>query len=367
MRRIRKGKPQFVSLVPKGANRLPVMLKDDGSFQFDLLTKTAADFMKNGEVHACVYAPELRDSQGDIASAEVIKDMAYEFAQEGGAIDIRHDGKPLVKSDVFVAESFIIQKGDDRFADMKTYDGRQVDVTGGWGVVLKVNSEDLRKKYGEQGWNGVSMGGNALFEIEKSAADRVVEQLAKRLGAQTDTGDLDMTSAELEATLKKSNESLVTSFSTALKEALKPAEPAPKPAVLDAKPDTSGKPVFKGDPMKIEDVKKHQESLAAFELRKDVIWDDAASVATYQTKLAELNKSAPAPVEKSDREKELEAELASIRKSSNQGGSPAPGNDPQPQTDTSGFSKEDTDLFKLGSTMGKSVNDQRGYGAAKTG
>ena len=150
MRRIKKARIQFVSLVPKGANGIATIYKDDGSFNFGLLVKDAGSaFADKGELVAVVYAPERRDSQGDIASAEVIKEALYESARNGFDIDIRHDGKAVPRDKAFVAESFIVQKNDPRFTDMKDYSGTPVDPTGSWGVVLKIDDQELRKLYRE--------------------------------------------------------------------------------------------------------------------------------------------------------------------------------------------------------------------------
>ncbi|MCK5614265.1 terminase, partial [Candidatus Pacearchaeota archaeon] len=42
---------------------------------------------EQGEITCVVYAPDMVDSQGDSASAAVIKDFAYDFAKNGGNID----------------------------------------------------------------------------------------------------------------------------------------------------------------------------------------------------------------------------------------------------------------------------------------
>ena len=75
-RRFRKAKINFVSLVPLGANQMPTIFKEGAAgdnLEMSLLVKEAKTRIEKGELLACVYAPEIRDSQGDIASAEVIR------------------------------------------------------------------------------------------------------------------------------------------------------------------------------------------------------------------------------------------------------------------------------------------------------
>lgn len=400
MRRIKKAKIQFISLVPRGANRLPVIFKSDqgkDTFDFDLIFKASTDFLEKGELYACVYAPELRDSQGDIASASVIKDMMHDAAKNGLNVDVRHNEQALKKDDAFIAESFEIQKGDERFAGMKTYDGKAVDVTGGWGVVIKIDSEDLRKQYREGKWNGVSMSGPAVMELEKEdQAQLVLEGLLKRLNLSSDNGDLDMTPTELETAVAKGNDNLatkiVTGVAAAFTAALTSAGLIKKEAATETEAEKTARlakdekekadaskspPVFKGDSMKIEDVKAHQTALKKWHLQKDVDWSNADSVAKYETALAALaaTGTAEADAKKSAREIELEKSLASqqseldgIRKTSNQ----PTGEGTQPASNDQGgkkfvggqfegLKKEDADAAKLGSAMAAWSNSRRGY------
>jgi hypothetical protein len=290
-RRIKKAKVDFISLVPKGANLLRTMYKADEDGHFELAT-LSKDINEDGEIYAVVYSPELRDAQGDIASAEVIKEMAYDFAKTGLGIDIRHNEKPLSKDDIFVAESTIIQKGDERFAGITDYDDNPVDVTGGWGVVLKVENESLRKMYREGDWQGVSMGGSMLvvpddaepLEKEtKSRVERAVERLRSALGMSpsrssayasvTISGDLDMTSEELAAVLAESNKQLLTDLTKALK-----PEPAP-----EVTPEPKAEPVekalaFTGDPTDERAVREFEFKVQESAIKKGMDATNPASI-----------------------------------------------------------------------------------------
>jgi hypothetical protein len=294
-RRILKARITHISLVPKGANRMPVIYKEDGEdlFNFDLITK---EISEQGEVLALVYSPGLRDSQGDIADADVIKQAAYEALRDGISIDIRHDNKNLSKDAAYIAESFIVQKNDPRFEGMTTYDGEAIDPTGSWGVVLKIEDPDLRKQYREGDWNGVSMGGTAVVQSEKSSPDAQTEGLRTPSGRHdsSSNGDLNMDRAELETVLKESNEDLAKTLTTGISDAIAKAltpkkedEPVEQRTTAKAKRDPKA-PVFKGDPTNPEDVQKHQRALALYGLRKDVDWDSPDSIDEYMEKMADF-------------------------------------------------------------------------------
>lgn len=168
-RTITKAEVKFVSLVKRGANRLPVMYKaEDGGMDLEVLA-VKNDGADKGEILAVVYAKGLRDSQGDIVLKEdVIDGMMETFAKNGMALDIHHDEKKLTSDKAFVKETFKVQKGDARFAGMKDYAGNEVDVTGAWAVSIKIEDPELRAAYAKGELNGVSFGGRAKVEVEKS-------------------------------------------------------------------------------------------------------------------------------------------------------------------------------------------------------
>jgi len=294
-RRITKAVIDFISLVPRGANLMPVIYKaDDNTVELSTLFKASNSFSDDGEVTAIVYAPEKTDSQGDIASASVIKEAAHDFMRRGGGIDIRHDGVKLSRDKAYVAESFIVQKDDPRFADIKDYNGQPVDVTGAWASVLKVEDPELRRLYREGKWNGVSMGGKAAVEALKSddAAERIVAKLGELLG--TNKKEPEMTPEELKKALEANNTSLVAAitagFAAVSKElvtALKPETKVEKTAEQIAKEKSNPKPIFKGSWNDPDAVEAHQKKVALWKMRNDMDPEDPQSVADYQTKLAE--------------------------------------------------------------------------------
>ena len=306
-----------------------------------------------------MYAPETVDSQGDIASAEVIKQMAHEYVRNIGAVDVRHDTKALPREKVTVVESFIIQKGDERFAAMKDYSGRPVDATGGWGVVIKVDDPDLRRLYREGHWNGVSMFGPAIVEPITKSAESIADALAKRLAAGTtntkEADDMDI--KELEAALAKANGTLAETIVAGLVKALTPAKPDGKDG--DGNKSTVAKIEFEGDPSNLEDIAKHEAKLEAALVK----WDDPRSVAAYREKLAKRaadaagkgNEGKSAELVKAEAElAKAQAELARAQKGSNQGAG-----DSKPSQEHTGVSKEVATGFAVGSRMAKFANGDK--------
>jgi len=178
--RVLKARVKFLSLVKKGANKMPVLYKDESAslVEFKTLMK-ATDGEEAGELLCVTFAPEYRDSDLTIASAEVIKEMAYSHAESGFQLDLFHDGEALKREQAFVAESFIIQKGDPRFTDWKDRDGTPVDVTGGWGNVIKLKSPELRAAARDGALSGVSVYGPAIVALNKS--DELADHLSLRL------------------------------------------------------------------------------------------------------------------------------------------------------------------------------------------
>lgn len=247
--KILKARINFISLCPRGANRLPVIYKSDEDLvRFDPILKTN---MEKGEILAVVYAPNIVDAHGDYADSDTIREMAHEFSRYGKGIDIRHDGNALSKEQAHIAESFIIQKGDPRFTDMKDYSGDPVDVTGGWGIVIKIEDESLRKSYREGQWQGVSMAGIAITQAEKSGQ-----------------GVFDMTEDQLKAALAEANKGVVTGVVDGLKSVFKEAGVIKdKPA--DTKKPKNPAPVFKGDWAKEADVQKYLKAVKVYKLMED--------------------------------------------------------------------------------------------------
>jgi len=303
-RRIKQADITFISLCPKGKNRLPVLFKDDGAFELDTLVKDDR-LEEEGVITAVVWAPEVVDTEGDFASSQAIKEMAYSFARNGHALDIRHNLKPVAKEDAFVAESFIIKKNDPDFANQKDRDGKPVDVTGGWAVVIKLDKEELKADYRAGKWNGVSMYGNAQVELVNKGepnVDSILDALAERLTGQTQTTDMEL--KDIQAAITAGNEALSKSLVEALTPLLKKSDDKKS----DDKKSDDDEPKFTGDPLKKEDVAAHLKVVKAWRLAKSVDFTDPKALENY---LATFGKSDD---DKKEDDKEESEEVKSLRK-----------------------------------------------------
>lgn len=152
---------EWISLVKKGANKRPVIFKsgdkDPAAPELRTIPIQKIDEEKR-MIFGIVYAPDDVDTQGEYANAEDIEAAAHAFMKDlkNARIDKQHNETP---EEAFVAESWIVRKGDPLFSDEKE---------GAWAVGIKVEDDDLWKsaKAGEIG--GLSMGGTADKIVEKA-------------------------------------------------------------------------------------------------------------------------------------------------------------------------------------------------------
>lgn len=322
-RRIKRGKITHVSLCRRAMNQLPVLMKSGDRVQIDLLTKMQGE----GLMHALVYVPDVVDAEGDVASGPVIKQMAHDFLANGGNIDIEHNLQVLGPERIRIAETFIVQKGDPRFAGWKDYQGRDVNAEGSWALILKVLDPELRAAAERGELNGVSMFGQAE-----------IETLQKTIPV-TNT-NTNMTPEQMQAFCEMLTKSLAT--------ALKPA--APQTPVAPVKEPIA----FEGDPLNGEDLAKHMDKVlfASLDLSKPsdlAKWQGhvAKRQAEIQKAQAGAGGNQPTELEKAQAElKKAQEALAKLQKASGAGADPAP--EGGEQTQSVGLTKAEADLFKAG-------------------
>lgn len=283
-RRLKKVEVRFLSLCNRGANALPVLYKGDDTVELQTMCKMSDE----GMLTAVAYAPDIRDNQGDIADAEVVKGMAHSFMMNGAKLDIMHDFKAVPKDKAHVVESFIIQKADPRFVGWKNASGEIVDVTGGWAVVIKVQDPTLRELYREGKWNGVSLAGPCTVEVEKSDDNSLIERFAKAFADKLKPKKDDMEPQVLEAALAKANAPVLTAL-TALADALK-SSIAPKEAKKTDETEEKA-PVYRGKPDDEKALLKHERELELFDLRKSADMSTAEGCRAYREAVAELRKA----------------------------------------------------------------------------
>ena len=148
----------FISLVRKGANKKEVIFKSADAGEQELKTVNIAKTDEEKRiVYGIVYAPDEVDTQGDFAEAADIEKAAYDFMAQlnGRNIDKGHS---YVPENAFVAESWLIRKGDPLFPD---------EPEGAWAVGIKVEDDALWEEVKKGEISGLSMGGTAI----KKAAD----------------------------------------------------------------------------------------------------------------------------------------------------------------------------------------------------
>lgn len=363
IKRIEWARVSFLSLVPRGANRLPGLYKaDDETLEWSPLIKAGEDFEERGQLTALVYVPDTVDSQGHFASKQAIEKMAHTFMEEGAKLDMRHDRRELKKEQAYVAESFIVQKNDPRFEGIQDHLGKQIDPTGGWGVVIQINDPELRKAYKEGGWDGVSLWsyhGDYSLKEENYAVMKALEELQSKM-EKNEFADL----------LKEQNRPLEESLAklTAALEKISQPQAAPKPE--GTPPAEGGKddgtPVFKGDPTDVEALEKYQQELELHQLRKAYDFNSPEQVKEYISKVAELKESFRKSDDSEDDQggegnSEVERLKKELEKAQRRAGGTRVNPDIRKSEPISGLSKEDMEAFEAGKEIAAIANKNRGF------
>lgn len=164
--------------------------------------------------YGVVYAPDQEDSQGDHADAETIRQASYEFMrkQRTDQVDVQHS---FDEADAFVAESWIVQKGDAWFPDDP----------GAWAVAIQVRDPALwaRLKKGEL--TGLSLAGTARRVSDEPQETYTRKSLRAFFASLLPpTEDPDMTEDQIKQQVRAA---LDAALPTALKAALSDAEADP--------------------------------------------------------------------------------------------------------------------------------------------
>lgn len=291
-RRLMNAEITHVSLCRRGMNGIKTMLKsrDDGGATFAMRSSLAKMDVKEGLLHSVVYLPDFVDHEGEFMSQDEIRKTAHSFLRNGGHIDVEHDGVPLGKSEIHIAEHYIIPAGDPKFAGITDDQGNSIDATGGWGLILKVHDAELLKSYEDEEWFGVSMAGRAEFEeIGKSAAN----------DNPPTKDDFDMKPEE--------QDEFALKIATAVAKAVQPAPVEPVSPTLDA-PDRE-LPTPPEDLSDNEALRAYSYELAKSKL--DLSTEAGVKQLMQLNKQRDVEKAAAQPaVQKSDSAVETELEKA---------------------------------------------------------
>lgn len=354
MRRILHANVKRLALCKRGKNGLTTLFKSDGTAEWATLTKGDAT---KGEVLAVAYPLGLEDVDGDFADTlAAIESMAHSFMKEGAQLDIEHDGEVLPRDAAYVKESFLIQKGDPRFQEWPTYDGKTINLDGGWAVKLQIDDPDLRAAYQRGDWDGVSLFGPAAVEqVDIKAAS---QRVAARMGG---VQEIEMTKEELQAAFAAQKAEIAEMVKSALAGIVGNKPEAAKPT---DEPKMEPAPTFTGDPLDPQALADYERALRGYELRKAI-----ADGTVTADKLAELRKSL------SETEPST-AELRSAGIPANEGDSPEvralqvklfkaqkPSNAPERRN---GRESEEAELLKAceaeGVELAKLLNERTGAG-----
>lgn len=152
---------KHISLVRKGANgRVCIYKSAESDPKFgEVEVRIAKSDEERGILYGIVYSPDEVDAQGDFATAGEIENAAYRFMKSANTanVDLEHNQK---KAPAFVAESWLVKKGDPIFPDEKP---------GAWAVAVKLEADDLKEAVRKGEITGFSMGGSGQrVEVEKS-------------------------------------------------------------------------------------------------------------------------------------------------------------------------------------------------------
>lgn len=152
----------FISLVDKAANQKTIIFKsaDPSKNTYQKIVHLKKVDEDQHMVYGIVYSPDQPDTDGDFTTAEVIKQMAYDFMKNRNTtnVDKQHD---FDADEGFVAESWITKSGDPIFT---------LEPEGSWAVGIKVIKEDTWAKVKSGEITGLSMAGLAVVEeIQKSS------------------------------------------------------------------------------------------------------------------------------------------------------------------------------------------------------
>ena len=140
--RIKRPNVSFLSLLPKGASKIPGLFRSEKP-----VAQTEQPLMRldeeRGILTTLVYVPNRADSWQDHMKPEDVEHACHSWMKNGCKLDIQHNLKELRKDQAYALESFIVQPGDERFEGWQDRDGNDLDATGAWAALIKIEDEKL--------------------------------------------------------------------------------------------------------------------------------------------------------------------------------------------------------------------------------
>jgi len=148
---------QFISLVPNGANRRQIIAKSKSQHKVVRQIAISKQNVPKQMVYGIVCTPDEVDTQGEYTTIAEIEKAQQRFMRNLSLrnIDVDHS---YVKAEAYVAESWLIRKGDPMFPNERV---------GAWAVGIKVEGPKLWEKVRKGKIKALSMGGIADKVITK--------------------------------------------------------------------------------------------------------------------------------------------------------------------------------------------------------
>lgn len=191
--KLKHGDVLFISIVREGANKRQVIFKAAGDAAFAAAQKAGQAFSvelrvrKADDERQVIYGiaypigtEKDTDTQGDFTDAQGVEEMAYGFMAKGRTawgVDRDHEYRPLDAA--FVAESWLVRKGDPLFANPED--------EGAWAVGIKIVDKALYDELKKTGYRGLSIAGTAeREEVKKVGAPLAAPPHNKTAGETTD-------------------------------------------------------------------------------------------------------------------------------------------------------------------------------------
>jgi hypothetical protein len=235
LKRIRIKKVSRVALLENGANLTRGLYKAAGATELTITPLAKSQVSELGLMHSIVYAPNMVDAHGHFMGVEDTTRGCHSHSQTGLTLDLHHDGKPLSKEKVYIAENFMLTGPDERFPKKDTT-GREINHDGAWAQITHFVDPALRKEAREGKLGEVSLyAALGDFELEDVAESDLPSALKK-----SSEEDQDMKPEELTAAIEAGNAKLIAGLTTALTPLFKALEPkapvTPEPPKKDEPP-----------------------------------------------------------------------------------------------------------------------------------
>ena len=211
-------KIDFISLVRKGANNRTTIFKSADTIGSEELVQVQAikkDDVKQ-MIYGIVYAPDEVDAHGHQAPAPEIEKAAYGFMKTLKAQNVDKKHSNVADGGAFVAESWIVRKGDPMFSS---------ETPGAWAVGIKCEDADLYAE-AKENFPAISMHGTANIITKSEGEGADAEGLLSKIMNLFKEQKISMEDEQMdEKTLKQVGEMISAAITKSADEAKKAAEP----------------------------------------------------------------------------------------------------------------------------------------------